>query len=535
MAHRGVLAGWLLVQSSISIFAGGPDLVVWGPSTRPFVDYITFSSTSCEVREGCGTPGRRRVLRFETETRNIGTADLVFGNPVLNPLFVYDPCHNHYHFGQFAEYRLLDQSGALVVEGKKIGFCLEDVLRWDPSANSQAIYNCLYQGIQHGWADVYPVNVPCQLIDITDVPPGDYILDITVDPSNFIPELDENNNNTRVPVQIPPDCSVPPPNDALAAAQTIGVTPQVIYSQNTCATKEPGERNHAGNAGGASVWYRWTSPFSRQITISTEGSGFDTLLAAYRYSGGVLSLMAENDDIAPGVIEQSEIRFQATTGTEYRIVVDGYNGAFGSIVLNMDPPANDDFASCQTISGASGSVLGHNIGATHEAGEPAHASTFGAHSVWYCWTAPRDGVAEWSTIGSDFDTTLAIYTGSNVGQLTATASDNDSGGGGGTSVVRFNASSNTMYHMAIDGRGNAMGNISLAWQYLTARLSIDRNANGTLTLTLRGADGTYTLRASSTLTNWTDLGTITVTNGRGTLAQPNDTPLRFYNAVLPTP
>src|SRR5204863_2741469 len=100
----------------------------------PFVDYITFSSTSCEVREGCGTPGRRRVLRFETETRNIGTADLVFGNPVLNPLFVYDPCHNHYHFGQFAEYRLLDQSGTLVVEGKKIGFCLEDVLRWDPSA-----------------------------------------------------------------------------------------------------------------------------------------------------------------------------------------------------------------------------------------------------------------------------------------------------------------------------------------------------------------------------------------------------------------
>src|SRR3954462_15420891 len=131
MVRRVIVAGCFLVYSSISIFSAAPDLVVWGSSTRPYVDYLTFSADSCEVREGCGTPGRRRVLRFETETRNIGTADLVFSNPVLNPLFGYDPCHNHYHFGQFAEYRLLDQSGTLVVEGKKIGFCLEDVLRWD--------------------------------------------------------------------------------------------------------------------------------------------------------------------------------------------------------------------------------------------------------------------------------------------------------------------------------------------------------------------------------------------------------------------
>ena len=116
------------------MFSAAPDLVVWGPSTRPYVDYITFSANSCEVGEGCATPGRRRVLRFETETRNVGTADLVLGNPILNPRFVFDPCHGHYHFGEFARYQLLDQSGALVVEGKKIGFCLEDSVKWDPSA-----------------------------------------------------------------------------------------------------------------------------------------------------------------------------------------------------------------------------------------------------------------------------------------------------------------------------------------------------------------------------------------------------------------
>ena len=533
MVRRVILAACLLVHRTIPIFSAAPDLVVWGPSTRPYVDYLTFNSNSCEVGEGCATPGRRRVLRFETETRNVGTADLVLGNPILNPRFVFDPCHGHYHFGEFARYQLLDQSGALVVEGKKIGFCLEDSVKWDPNAGPP-IYNCLYQGIQRGWADVYPDNVPCQYIDITGVPPGTYILDITVDPSNLIAESDENNNDTQITVQIPPDCTAPPSNDAFVAAQIIDAVPQVIYGQNTCATKEPGERNHAGNSGGASVWYRWTAPFTRQIVIGTEGSGFDTLLAAYSYSGGVLTLVAENDDIAPHVIEQSEIRFQATNGTEYRIVVDGYDGAFGSVVLNVDSPANDDFASCQTIADASGSVLGHNIGATREPGEPSHASTYGSHSVWYCWTALRAGGMEWSTMGSDFDTSLAIYTGDSVSQLTAIASDNDSGSGG-TSILRFNAISNTVYHIAIDGRGNAMGHVSLAWEYLTARLSIDRNTNGTLTLTLSGADGTYNLSASSTLTNWTDLGTITVTNGRGSLTQANDTAQRFYKAVLPTP
>jgi hypothetical protein len=199
----------------------------------------------------------------------------------------------------------------------------------------------------------------------------------------------------------------------------------------------------------------------------------------------------------------------------------------------MDPPANDDFASCQTLAGAGGSVSGHNVGATREPGEPSHASTFGTHSVWYCWMAPRAGTAEWSTVNSDFDTSLAVYRGDTLSQLTPVASDNDSGSGG-TSILRFSAVSNTVYRIAVDGRANAMGNITLSWEYLAGRLNIRREGDGSLTVTVTGANGTYTLEASSDLTNWSNLGSVTVTNGSGSVRQTKDASRRFYRVALPT-
>src|SRR5438876_6348042 len=110
-----------------------PDLTVYAPATTPHIVYRTFSATDCSVNEGCAVAGTRRLLVFNTQTRNIGTADLIMGNPATNRLFYYDPCHNHYHYEGFAEYRLLRASDfSLAVPGRKIGFCLEDIVRFDP-------------------------------------------------------------------------------------------------------------------------------------------------------------------------------------------------------------------------------------------------------------------------------------------------------------------------------------------------------------------------------------------------------------------
>jgi hypothetical protein len=46
--------------------------------------------------------------------------------------------------------------------------------------------------------------------------------------------------------------------------------------------------------------------------------------------------------------------------------------------------------------------------ATRETGEPWHASKHGTNSVWYSWKAPCNGVARFATIGSTFETLLAV-------------------------------------------------------------------------------------------------------------------------------
>src|SRR5207247_9217150 len=149
---------------------------------------------------------------------------------------------------------------------------------------------------------------------------------------------------------------------------------------------------HAGNAGGHSIWYACTAPTAGSVTVDTIGSSFDTLLAAYTGSSvSALTTIASNDD-ASGT--QSRITFTAAAGTTYRIAVDGYGGASGSVTLNWSQgaapagPANDAFASAQVVAGTTGSVTGSNSGATKESGEPNHAGNAGGHSIWFSWTAP---------------------------------------------------------------------------------------------------------------------------------------------------
>jgi len=105
-------------------------------------------------------------------------------------------------------------------------------------------------------------------------------------------------------------------------------------SSNLLATKEPGEPDIAGNPGGKSVWWQWPAPVSGPITLSTDGSSFDTLLGVF--TGTSLSnlvLVASNDDANATL--QSEVAFNAVAGTNYQIVGDGVDGAVGAIVLTL--------------------------------------------------------------------------------------------------------------------------------------------------------------------------------------------------------
>ncbi|MEA3212626.1 MAG: hypothetical protein QOE70_5683 [Chthoniobacter sp.] len=133
-----------------------------------------------------------------------------------------------------------------------------------------------------------------------------------------------------------------PANDSFASATVlIGLTGQASGT-NLSATKQAGEPNHAGNSGGASIWWQWTAPAAGPVVIDTFGSGFDTLLAVYTgNSVGGLTEIQSNDDSSGS---QSQVAFTATLGATYRIAVDGYNSgsgpAAGSVVLNWNLAAS---------------------------------------------------------------------------------------------------------------------------------------------------------------------------------------------------
>ena len=422
-----------ICQSFPPAIAAAPDLIVWGDAAAPYIETVTYASDSCEVQEGCAVAGTRKLLRFNMETRNIGNANLHVGNPANNPLFHWAPCHGHYHFDGFALYELLDANGQLAAQGHKIGFCIEDVHRWDPNAPAAARYDCNNDGIQAGWADVYEANLPCQYVDITGVPPGDYLLHIIVNPDQLLPESNYSNNDAQVPVTISGTCE-PPANDSFASATFIYNFAFQHLGNTACASRQPEELPIAGNPGGHSVWYRWIAPVTMRMAINTAGSGFDTLLGVYSFTGGGLNVVAENDDLVQGVIRWSSVTFNASAGVEYRIAVDGFDGDFGPYVLNMSPPANDLFENCANLAGASGTINGYTIGASIEPNEPSHNSTFGLHSVWYCWSPPAAGTYIFDTVGSDFSTALAVYTGANLDGLTVVAGDNHSGPNGASRV-----------------------------------------------------------------------------------------------------
>lgn len=128
-----------------------------------------------------------------------------------------------------------------------------------------------------------------------------------------------------------------PLNDNFSGAQTLAGEMGTAIANNVGATKESGEPNHAGATGGASIWFKWQAPVSRNVTFITYKSTFDTLLAVYQgASVGALTTVAANDNAyASGESSCgdngrfSRTSFDAVQGATYYIAVDR-NNSFGS-------------------------------------------------------------------------------------------------------------------------------------------------------------------------------------------------------------
>ena len=260
-------------------------------------------------------------------------------------------------------------------------------------------------------------------------------------------------------------------NDFFLNRLTFPPTAVQVLDNNVGATKEPGERDHASLTGSNSVWWSWVAPATGRYQVDTEGSTFDTLLAVYTGSDlGTLTLVEENDGDPRDNYKISRLQFQATAGTAYSIAVDGYLGETGDIALRIYPAppgaANDAFTNRSALFGLSATDSVSTESASREAGEPVHAGYQGGKSVWWSWKAPASGLCQLDTVGSSFDTLLAVYTGTSLDALTLIAeNDGDDSDGFIISRLQFQAVKDTIYQIAVDGylgaAGDAVINLSL--------------------------------------------------------------------------
>jgi Bacterial Ig-like domain len=174
----------------------------------------------------------------------------------------------------------------------------------------------------------------------------------------------------------------PPANDDLSGAQSVSGTSASVNGTNRYASRQVGEPNHwSTSAGEHSVWYSWTAPSSGQVELNTCTSSFDTVLAVYTGSSfGTMSQVASNDD-ACGT-NGSQLIFNATAGTTYRIAVSGFfstsEGTFTLQVIDKTPPR---VSGTKPANNATGVAAGANVIATFSEAMDASTSDGDASTI----------------------------------------------------------------------------------------------------------------------------------------------------------
>jgi len=162
---------------------------------------------------------------------------------------------------------------------------------------------------------------------------------------------------------------------------SVGV-PLALFINNTNSTTQQFEPVEC-RIDGASRWLQIRVAESAICILDTIGSQIDTVLGIYTGSD-LLSLVQVgcDDNSAPDGI-RSQLRFSATPGIDYRVRVDGVNGAQGVIALNArlgQPPLP-----CTNLFNTN--LVGTNLVIAAGAGVtlPAPCTNWAVNGIRYQW------------------------------------------------------------------------------------------------------------------------------------------------------
>lgn len=258
-----------------------------------------------------------------------------------------------------------------------------------------------------------------------------------------------------------------PQNDDFGAA--IAITgPLFVHKTDTSgATTQTEEPQPSCAPIGRTVWYSLSVAEKTRVVARTVGSSFDTVLAVY--TGTALANLAEvgcNDDATLESL-QSRVKIVTEVGPTYYFQVGGFQGASGTLKFTAElntVSVNDDFADALQVTSLPYEKSQNTTQATLEQGEPRPCGSID-RTVWYRFTPTSTVTVEADTFRSDFDTVLAVYTGSSLDTLTLVGCNDDTGFGL-LSRIRFSASAGQTYSFQAGGFRGASGNLTFGVQGL---------------------------------------------------------------------
>lgn len=151
--------------------------------------------------------------------------------------------------------------------------------------------------------------------------------------------------------------------------------------------------------------------------------------------------------------------------------------------------------------GFTGSQVFSTYGSTTDPGEPLHCGVLGGASEWFVYQAPTNGVLTVDTLGSTFDTVLAVYDvagnlpPNDYTDLRPVACNNDIDTTNNLSMVSFTATAETIYYIAVDGVGGARGVVQLNYNLVPPPVIVSHPESKSV---VAGTNVTFNVTASGT-------------------------------------
>jgi hypothetical protein len=172
-------------------------------------------------------------------------------------------------------------------------------------------------------------------------------------------------------------------------------------------------------------WLFWILGPFRLFLPTEEAAGMDLKLQPA--GGGAMELTVAGTPTGWYVIEASSDALNWSLLAQGPATLDSwkYLDYMAGIFTNRfyratqyEVPANDNFSNRIFLDGDNLIVTGWNFGATPEIAEPAIAPLeAGNNSVWWSWIAPAAGTVSISTVGTFWDTLIAVFTGDDLTNL----------------------------------------------------------------------------------------------------------------------